>query len=157
MLTFNSLSQQDQELLKSAAKKVGTHATVASMAGLGLGLFAAIRLRRMRVAYFQAFRAMEKPVELRFADGRVGESYRKIVHDRGLTLAQSPFLTSPHSSHPRDGATQQLTSSSRLLASSSVVSLGCSLEPHLLQGQSRATRLRRSALKRPSRTTALTS
>lgn len=43
------------------------------MAGLGLGVFAAVRLRRMRVAYFQAFRAMEKPVELRFADGRVGK------------------------------------------------------------------------------------
>ena len=58
--------------MKSAAKKVGTHATIASMTGLGLGVFAAIRLRRMRVAYFKAFRAMEKPVELRFADGRTG-------------------------------------------------------------------------------------
>lgn len=43
------------------------------MAGLGLGVYAAIRLRSMRVAYFKAFRAMEKPVELRFADGRTGE------------------------------------------------------------------------------------
>jgi hypothetical protein len=60
-------------LLKTAAKKVGTHATVASLAGLGLGVFAAIRLRSMRVAYFKAFRAMEKPVELKFADGRTGE------------------------------------------------------------------------------------
>jgi hypothetical protein len=59
--------------LKSAAKKVGTHATIASLAGLGLGVYAAIRLRSMRVAYFKAFRAMEKPVELRFADGRTGE------------------------------------------------------------------------------------
>ena len=66
------MNQQDQELLKSAAKKVGTHATVASLAGLGLGVFAAVRLRRMRLAYFNAFRAMEKPVELRFADGRTG-------------------------------------------------------------------------------------
>ncbi|KAF1928769.1 uncharacterized protein M421DRAFT_62587 [Didymella exigua CBS 183.55] len=63
-------TSQDQELLKSAAKKVGTHATVASLAGLGLGVFAAVRLRRMRLAYFKAFRAMEKPVELKFADGR---------------------------------------------------------------------------------------
>jgi hypothetical protein len=71
-LTICSLSKQDQDLLKSAAKKVGTHATVASLAGLGLGVFAAIRLRSMRVAYFKAFRAMEKPVELKFADGRTG-------------------------------------------------------------------------------------
>lgn len=69
-----SLSPQDQDLLKSAAKKVGIHATVASLAGLGLGVFAAVRLRTMRVAYFKAFRAMEKPVELRFADGRTGKS-----------------------------------------------------------------------------------
>ncbi|KAG9200097.1 hypothetical protein G6514_007574 [Epicoccum nigrum] len=69
----HDLSQQDQDLLKSAAKKVGTHATIASLAGLGLGVYAAIRLRSMRVAYFKAFRAMEKPVELRFADGRTGE------------------------------------------------------------------------------------
>lgn len=68
----SSLNQQDQELLKKAAKKVGTHTTVASLAGFGLGVFAAVRLRTMRVAYFKAFRAMEKPVELRFADGRTG-------------------------------------------------------------------------------------
>jgi hypothetical protein len=28
----------------------------------------------MRLAYFRAFRAMEKPVEVRFADGRTGKS-----------------------------------------------------------------------------------
>lgn len=48
------------------------HAGIASLAGLGLGIYAAFRLRRMRMAYFNAFRAMEKPVEIRFADGRTG-------------------------------------------------------------------------------------
>ncbi|TFK99512.1 hypothetical protein BDV98DRAFT_532593 [Pterulicium gracile] len=66
----HDLNQQDQDLLKSAAKKAGTHASIASLVGLGLGVFAAVRLRTMRVTYFKAFRAMEKPVELRFADGR---------------------------------------------------------------------------------------
>jgi len=48
------------------------HAGIASLAGLGLGIYAAFRLRAMRMAYFNAFRAMEKPVEVRFADGRAG-------------------------------------------------------------------------------------
>ncbi|OAK95833.1 hypothetical protein IQ06DRAFT_297382 [Phaeosphaeriaceae sp. SRC1lsM3a] len=66
----HDLSQQDRDLLKSAGGKVSTHAGIASLAGLGLGVYCAFRLRAMRVAYFNAFRAMEKPVEVRFADGR---------------------------------------------------------------------------------------
>jgi hypothetical protein len=50
------------------------HAGIASLAGLGLGVYFAARLRKMRLAYFNAFRAMEKPVEVRFADGRTGTS-----------------------------------------------------------------------------------
>jgi hypothetical protein len=69
-----SLSQQDRDLLKRAGSKVSTHAGIASLAGLGLGVYFAFRLRSMRLAYFNAFRAMEKPVEVRFADGRTGMS-----------------------------------------------------------------------------------
>jgi hypothetical protein len=72
MLRWSSLSQQDRDLLKSAGGKVSMHAGVASLAGLGLGVYFAFRLRAMRLAYFNAFRAMEKPVEVRFADGRTG-------------------------------------------------------------------------------------
>ncbi|EAT92625.2 hypothetical protein SNOG_16592 [Parastagonospora nodorum SN15] len=68
------LTQQDRDLLKSAGGKVSTHAGIASLAGLGLGVYFAFRLRAMRLAYFNAFRAMEKPVEVRFADGRTGPS-----------------------------------------------------------------------------------
>jgi hypothetical protein len=71
-LTYCSLSQQDRDLLKSAGGKVSMHAGIASLAGLGLGVYFAFRLRAMRLAYFNAFRAMEKPVEVRFADGRTG-------------------------------------------------------------------------------------
>jgi hypothetical protein len=70
-----SLSQQDRDLLKSAGGKVTTHTGIASLVGVGLGVYFAFRLRAMRVAYFNAFRAMEKPVEIRFADGRTGKSY----------------------------------------------------------------------------------
>ncbi|KAF1942347.1 hypothetical protein EJ02DRAFT_454368 [Clathrospora elynae] len=66
----HDLNQQDRELLKSAGGKVSMHAGIASAVGLGLGVYTAFRLRAMRLAYFRAFRAMEKPVEVRFADGR---------------------------------------------------------------------------------------
>jgi hypothetical protein len=74
ILTSYSLNQQDRDLLKSAGGKVSMHAGIASLAGLGLGVYLAFRLRTMRQAYFNAFRAMEKPVEIRFADGRTGKS-----------------------------------------------------------------------------------
>lgn len=67
-----SLNQSDRDLLKSAGGKVSMHAGIASGIGLTLGLYAAVRLRTMRMTYFRAFRAMEKPVEVRFADGRTG-------------------------------------------------------------------------------------
>jgi len=66
----HDLNQSDRDLLKSAGGKVSMHAGIASGIGLTLGLYAAIRLRTMRMAYFRAFRALEKPVEIRFADGR---------------------------------------------------------------------------------------
>jgi len=72
ILTYFSLNQSDRDVLKSAGGKVSTHAGIASVVGLGLGVYFAFRLRTMRLAYFQAFRAMEKPVEVRFADGRTG-------------------------------------------------------------------------------------
>lgn len=70
ILTLKSLNQHDRDILKSAAGKVSQHAGFASAVGLGLGIYTAFRLRAMRLAYFKAFRAMEKPVEVRFADGR---------------------------------------------------------------------------------------
>lgn len=60
-------------MLKSAGGKVSTHAGIGSGVGLALGVYCAFRLRAMRLAYFRAFRAIEKPVEVRFADGRTGE------------------------------------------------------------------------------------
>lgn len=68
-----SLNQSDRDILRSAGSKVSTHAKVGSLLGLGFGIYCAYRLRNMRLAYFNAFRAMEKPVEVRFADGRTGE------------------------------------------------------------------------------------
>ncbi|KAF2692207.1 hypothetical protein K458DRAFT_285495 [Lentithecium fluviatile CBS 122367] len=66
----HDLNQSDRDILRSAGSKVSTHAKVGSLLGLSLGVYCAIRLRTMRVAYFRAFRAIEKPVEVKFADGR---------------------------------------------------------------------------------------
>ncbi|CAA9964356.1 hypothetical protein CFE70_006980 [Pyrenophora teres f. teres 0-1] len=66
----HDLNQEDRDILKSAAGKVSRHAGFASAVGMGLGIYTAFKLRTMRLAYFKAFRAMEKPVEVRFADGR---------------------------------------------------------------------------------------
>ncbi|KAF4448071.1 hypothetical protein F53441_8463 [Fusarium austroafricanum] len=66
----HDLNQEDRDILKRAGGKVSTHATVGSLLGLGFGVYCAFRLRSMRMAYFNAFRAMEKPVAVQFADGR---------------------------------------------------------------------------------------
>jgi hypothetical protein len=94
-LTPHSLNQQDRDLLKSAGSKVGTHAMVGSLAGLGLGVYCAFRLRAMRLAYFKAFRTMEKPVEVRFADGRTG-----VYHATPAAGDRRPRLN-PCRTHPR--------------------------------------------------------
>lgn len=59
-------------MLKKASRKLSTHVGIGSLLGVGLGLYGAYRLRGMRLAYFHAFKAMEKPTEIRFADGRIG-------------------------------------------------------------------------------------
>lgn len=72
LLTSHSLNQSDRDVLRSAGSKVSTHTQIGSLIGVGFGIYCAFRLRSMRKAYFNAFRAVEKPVEVRFADGRTG-------------------------------------------------------------------------------------
>lgn len=66
----HDLDASDRDALENAARKVGTFATVGSLVGLGLGFFLAARLRRGRADMFNAFRAVEKPTHVQFADGR---------------------------------------------------------------------------------------
>lgn len=66
----HDLQESDRDTLKSAAGKVGTHATAGSLLGLGLGLFLAFQIRSRRVQMFNAFRTAEKPTHVKFADGR---------------------------------------------------------------------------------------
>lgn len=69
-----SLQQSDRDALQSAAKKVSTYATVGSLLGLSLGAALAWKVRSNRVKLFQAFRTMQKPTHVKFADGREGIS-----------------------------------------------------------------------------------
>lgn len=66
----HDLQDSDRDTLKNAANKTGTHATVGSLLGLGLGLFLAFRIRSSRTQMFNAFRTSEKPTHVKFADGR---------------------------------------------------------------------------------------
>lgn len=68
----HDLTESDRNTLTSAASKFSTHATIGSVIGLGLGIFMATRVRGARKAYFQAFRATERPTHVQFAGGRTG-------------------------------------------------------------------------------------
>ncbi len=132
-LTNHSLQQTDRDALKSAASKVGTHATVGSIIGLGLGVFLAFRLRQNRTAMFRAFKAVERPTSVQFANGRTGIVYSlyspflillcfclalrslnrflSFLHSP-LTFFQNKSPTSPTCSSRLHSATWQPTSSS---------------------------------------------
>ncbi|KAL4915037.1 hypothetical protein BDW62DRAFT_189360 [Aspergillus aurantiobrunneus] len=66
----HDLQPDDRDALKSAAKTVSVWTTVGSAIGIGLGLYTAFRLRSTRKAFFDVFRAAEKPTQVVFADGR---------------------------------------------------------------------------------------
>ncbi|KAJ5885358.1 hypothetical protein N7495_009868 [Penicillium taxi] len=66
----HDLQPEDRDRLKSAASKISLWTTVGSAVGVSLGLFAAVRLRNTRKAFFAAVRAQEKPTKVVFADGR---------------------------------------------------------------------------------------
>jgi len=68
----HDLQSEDRDALKSAASTVSMWTTVGSAIGIGLGLYAAIRLRSSRKAFFAAIRAQERPTKVVFADGRTG-------------------------------------------------------------------------------------
>lgn len=68
----NDLDESDRDVLKKSARTVSVHAAVGSLAGLGLGVYLAYRLRKVRLDVFNAIRVAEKPTHVVFAGGRTG-------------------------------------------------------------------------------------
>ncbi|KJX95368.1 hypothetical protein TI39_contig4118g00033 [Zymoseptoria brevis] len=66
----HDLRQSDRDALVSAASTVTTFTSLGSIIGISLGSLLALRLRRSRAAMFRAFKTVEKPQSVRFADGR---------------------------------------------------------------------------------------
>ncbi|KAL7624631.1 hypothetical protein AAE478_006200 [Parahypoxylon ruwenzoriense] len=66
----HDLTQDDRNALVKASTRLTTPTVIGTLAGLGLGIYAAFRLRQVRVDMFNAFRAAEKPTHVIFADGR---------------------------------------------------------------------------------------
>ena len=71
----HDLQQSDRDALNDASKKFRTFTAIGSLVGLGLGALLAVRVRRARTDYFKAFRAIEKPTHVKFADGREGKLF----------------------------------------------------------------------------------
>lgn len=94
----HDLQQSDRDALNSAARKLSTYTTIGSFVGLGLGVALAFRVRRLRADTFKAFRAAEKPTQIKFADGRTGKP---------LPLPSSPAF--PASCSPSNTAPQLLS------------------------------------------------
>ncbi|KAI8955239.1 hypothetical protein F4801DRAFT_574825 [Xylaria longipes] len=75
----SDLEPSDREAVRRATTRIATSTTVGSLVGIGLGLYAAIRLRKVRAEMFAAFRAAEKPSSVVFPDGRQ-EAIPDITH-----------------------------------------------------------------------------
>ena len=77
----HDLSADDRARLRSAASKVTNYTTIGSLLGLGLGAAVAYRIHANRVALYNAFKMVNRPIEVIFPNGR-----------RGLPLACRKFL-----------------------------------------------------------------
>ena len=66
------LTSDDRQLLRTAANKVPIYTSIGTALGVGAGLFLAFRFRQARLRTWEAFKARDKPIAVRFADGREG-------------------------------------------------------------------------------------
>ncbi|KAI1630689.1 hypothetical protein F4809DRAFT_635737 [Biscogniauxia mediterranea] len=80
------LEPSDRDALVKASTRLTLPTTVGTIVGLGLGIYAAFRLRRVRAEMFNAFRASEKPTHVIFSDGR-----KEVVPDITPLLQPSRF------------------------------------------------------------------
>ncbi|MCJ1245804.1 hypothetical protein MMC30_003008 [Trapelia coarctata] len=66
----HDLNRDDRKTLERAASKLSTYITIGSLIGLGVGVALAWQIRSNRVKFFNAFKAMQRPTHVKFADGR---------------------------------------------------------------------------------------
>ncbi|KAI1330746.1 hypothetical protein F5Y16DRAFT_362557 [Xylariaceae sp. FL0255] len=66
----NDLEPSDRDVLSKAASRIATPTTIGTLVGLGLGVYAAFRLRKLRGDVFTSFRASERPSHVVFSNGR---------------------------------------------------------------------------------------
>jgi hypothetical protein len=71
----HDLQQFDRDALNNTSRILSSYTAIRSLVSLGLGALLALRVRRARRArteYLEAFRAIETPMHVKFADGREG-------------------------------------------------------------------------------------
>ncbi|KAK1834894.1 hypothetical protein QBC39DRAFT_251263 [Podospora conica] len=66
----HDLSPDDRARLRTAASKVTNYTTLGSLLGLGLGAAVAYRIHANRVALYNAFKMVNRPIEVIFPNGR---------------------------------------------------------------------------------------
>ena len=66
------ITSDDRQLLRNATNKVSIYTSIGTALGIGAGLLLAFRFRQARIRTWEAFKAREKPVAVRFTDGREG-------------------------------------------------------------------------------------
>lgn len=98
----HDLEPSDREVLEKAAGKVSVPAAIGTIVGLGLGVYAAFRLRKARVGMFNAFRATEKPTHVVFAGGRTGTRETSSL-DHVYVLLTLRFQNLSRTSHRTSG------------------------------------------------------
>jgi len=87
------LDAGDRDVLRQASSRVSRDAVIGSLLGIGLGVWAAVKLRRVRADVLSALRATERPVKVVFADGRTGELARSFSPPPTLGRNRGKALT----------------------------------------------------------------
>lgn len=104
----HDLEPSDREVLEKAAGKVSVPAAIGTIVGLGLGVYAAFRLRKARVGMFNAFRATEKPTHVVFAGGRTGTRVTSSLYQIYVLLTTRCRICPGHHAVPQAHASGRL-------------------------------------------------
>lgn len=91
----SDLTKTDRDCLRQAAGRISNPAPVGTVVGLGLGIYAALRRRRIHGDMFRAFRAAEKPTHVVFTGGRMGAFRPSILGPAVPPRSDTPGAQSP--------------------------------------------------------------